>query len=101
MITNDQLATNLEQLSDLYILQNLLVQIQINLALIQQGAAGQTIVVNGGSLYQLASQYYGDATAWTTIAKANNLADPMLRAGNTITLVIPAQNTETGGIYQS
>jgi len=99
---NDQLAIDLEGLSNAYILQNLLVQLQTNLDLIQQGAAGTTISVNGGSLYQLASQYYNDATQWTTIAQANGLTEPFLRVGVVTKLVIPSQTkANSGGVLTS
>lgn len=40
------------------------------------------------NLFALAAQYYGDASDWTVIAKANNLVDPQ-PLGN-YTLVVPA-----------
>lgn len=99
---NDKLATDLNGLANAYILQNLLAQIQDNLNLIQQGAAGTVITVSGGSLYQLASQYYNDATQWTTIAQANGLDDPFLPVGQVIKLVIPSQTkSNTGGVLTS
>lgn len=100
-LPTDQLSDNLDKLSNLYILQSLLVQMQTNIALVSQGADGQKITVNGANLYQLAAQYYGDASLWTTIAKANNLVDPFVPSGTAITLAIPAQTNDTQGIYQS
>jgi nucleoid-associated protein YgaU len=44
----------------------------------------------GDDLYRLASQYYGDAAAWTLIARANGLTDPLIDTDST--LVIPAYN---------
>jgi nucleoid-associated protein YgaU len=44
----------------------------------------------GDDLYTLASQYYGDATAWTLIARANGLYDPLIATSST--LDIPAYN---------
>lgn len=98
--TNNQLADNLIKLTNLYLLQNILLQIQKNLTLIEEGSTGLTITVNGGSLFQLAAQYYQDPTRWTTIANANGLSDPELPPGQPIQLVIPAQSTDSGGIYQ-
>ena len=56
------------------------------------------IQVVGGDLYRLALQYYGDATQWWRIARANNLTDPVLVGHQT--LVIPDQSTtpDTGGV---
>jgi len=49
-------------------------------------AVVQTINPN---LFVLAAQYYGDATAWRTIANANGLADP--QPTGSYSLVIPQQ----------
>lgn len=99
---NNKLATDLGGLANAYILQNLLAQIQDNLNLIQQGAAGIVINVSGGNLYQLAAQYYNDATQWTTIAQANGLDDPFLPVGTPVKLIIPSQTkTNTGGVLTS
>ena len=46
-----------------------------------------TITVNSPNLFNLASQYYGDPSLWTVIAKANNLLDPIQMG--TLTLQIP------------
>lgn len=55
-----------------------------------------TISVSGGNLYQIAENQYGDPTAWTAIAKANDLTDPFIQG--TQTLTIPTQSDESGGI---
>jgi hypothetical protein len=47
----------------------------------------QTIKVMGGDLFRIALQYLGDATQWQTIARLNNLDDPIL--SGPITLVLP------------
>lgn len=102
MSLNDaQLAINIENLSNLYLVQSLLAQINFNLALINQGASGANIIVNGANLFQLAAQYYGDASLWTNIALANDLVDPVVPAGVAISLTIPQQTTDTMGIYQA
>lgn len=62
-------------------------------------AGSREITVNGGTLYTLAQQYYGDATAWTTIARANNLSDPQL--SGTHTLLIPATPDTAGGVLNA
>jgi nucleoid-associated protein YgaU len=99
--SNTTIAVETKQLAQLYQLQALLTEIQINLQLLQQGGVGQVITVNGANLFQLAAQYYGDATLWTTIAQANGLNDPEIPAGESVTLVIPTQTTATGGILSS
>lgn len=97
----DEISTNFLNLSDAYLLQALLIQIQRNIVLIRRGADGQTISINGANLFKVSSQYYGDATLWTTIAKANGLVDPVVPSGVVFNLLIPSQTVDTGGIYQS
>jgi nucleoid-associated protein YgaU len=55
----------------------------------------QTITIMGGTLFELASAYLGDATQWNRIASLNGIGDPWL-TGLT-TLVIPAENAFAGG----
>ncbi len=43
-----------------------------------------TITVAGGDLYRVALEQYGDATAWTQIAQANGLADPVVQGVRTL-----------------
>jgi hypothetical protein len=73
-------ASDLEKLNNLYLMRSLLTNMQTNIYLIEQGASGQIITVNNANLYQLAAQYYGDATKWNTIAQANGLIDPVVQA---------------------
>jgi hypothetical protein len=80
-------AADLEKLGNLKLMQSLLINMQTNIYLIEQGATGQVITVNNANLYQLAAQYYGDATKWTAIAQANALTDPMVQATITIQVV--------------
>lgn len=47
------------------------------------------VPVNGGSLFAIALQYYGDALQWTRIAALNGLKDPVLPSGVPFTLLIP------------
>lgn len=44
----------------------------------------------GDDLYRIAAQYYGHAEAWTLIANANGLSDPLIQADATI--AIPTYN---------
>jgi nucleoid-associated protein YgaU len=61
-----------------------------------------TITIMSGNLFQIAAQYYSDATLWWLIASANDLTDPqILGSGTPITLIIPAYNASyVGGIPQ-
>lgn len=80
-----------------------LVQLDAVLGCVQQNAsnapatAPQTVTVQGGSLYTVAQQQYGDSTLWTAIARANGLTDPQL-PNTPITLTIPKNPTNTGGV---
>jgi len=59
-------------------------------------AAGQTVTRAGGSLFQLAAEYYGDATQWTAIAEANNMTSPDFE--DVKTLIIPTNPADSGGV---
>lgn len=54
------------------------------------------ITLMNANLFALAAKYYNDATQWILIARANGLADPFV--AGPITLVIPANQTPTGGL---
>lgn len=95
---NNVLADDLNTLALMYQLQSILITMQENITLISEGANGQFLIVNGANLFQLAAQYYGDATLWTTIAQANGLSDPILQPGTPFTLVIPSMTNNTGGV---
>lgn len=97
---SNELSQDFLNQSNAYLLKAVLTQIQTNLNLVRAGLSGQTLVVNGANLYQLAAKYYGDASLWTTIAKANGLVDPVIKSGTVISLVIPSQTTDTDGIYE-
>jgi hypothetical protein len=75
----DLQALDFQKLNNLYQMRSILTAMAININLITQGAQGQTITVANANLYQLAAQYYGDATKWTAIAKANGLSDPVVQ----------------------
>lgn len=100
-VSSDVIAENIETLSEMYELQNVLIKMLDDFTLVEEGATGQQVIVNGGSLYKIAAKYYRNALLWTGIAEANNLSDPQLPANTTLTLVIPANPTNTGGVLTS
>lgn len=101
-LPNDQLSVYLEQLNLLYQLNFVVNRMSDNLMLIDSGADGTILTINGANLFQLAAQYYGDATQWTTIARANNLDDPEILPGNIMTLIIPKNpNASTCGVLSN
>ncbi len=79
-------AENLEKLNNLYVMQSLLINMETNIYLIEQGSAGEVIQVSNANLFQLAAKYYGDATKWTAIAEANGLTDPVVQPTLTASL---------------
>lgn len=47
-------------------------------------------VAPGDDLYRLAAEYYGDPAAWTLLAFANGLSDPLIQADQVLS--VPAYN---------
>lgn len=78
----------------LYALGSVLTRMAGNVA--AAGTGGATVTTVGGDLSVLAAQAYGEATAWTTIARANRMTDPVLEGINT--LVIPPAADRAGGV---
>ncbi|TKI03586.1 hypothetical protein [Martelella alba] len=81
------------QLTGLYALGSVLGRLYKNVNSGQTADGVQTITQSGGSLYQVASDQYGDPSLWTSIAAANDLTDPQLTGINTLT--IPANPAAT------
>lgn len=71
-------------------------RIQGNLGSVAGTQQVRTVTVAGGSLFDLAQKYYGDAKRWTTIAQANNLSDPQLTGVQS--LKIPLTAAASGGV---
>lgn len=84
-------------LPQLFNLQSVLQRMGGNLSSLS--SASKVINVAGGDLYHLAQQNYGDATAWTTIANANKLADPVISGVKTLN--IPQIPDGNGGILNA
>ncbi len=55
----------------------------------------RTVAVAGGTLYQVAAQYLGDARQWTRIASLNGLYDPWLPPG-VLVLKLPPVSSQAG-----
>jgi nucleoid-associated protein YgaU len=85
------------QLPRLLNLQSTVGRMGMNLGAIS--SAGKSVTSAGGNLFDMASKAYGDATAWTTIARANKLSDPALTGVQTI--IIPPTSDGSGGTYGS
>jgi hypothetical protein len=85
------------QAANLYDLRSTVGRMAANLSAV--GAGGAQVVMAGGDLYHLASTSYNDATAWTTIAKANKLTDPIVQGVQTI--LVPPLPGSSGGVLSS
>jgi hypothetical protein len=70
----------------LYNLQNVLGRLNKNVNSGQTADGVRSVTLSGGNLYQVASDQYGDASLWSSIASANNLTDPQLTGINTLTI---------------
>lgn len=84
-------------LPQLYNLQSVLGRLGGNLGSL--ASAGKVLNVAGGDLYHLAQSAYGDATAWTTIANANKLSDPVISGVKTLN--IPTNPDGNGGVLRA
>lgn len=96
--TLDQQANDMSELYALYQLQSVLDRMQKNLNLIHSVPNAQIITVVGVNLFQLAAQYYNDATQWTVIAQANGLIDPEIMGLQTL-LIPPPGSQISGGVF--
>lgn len=87
-------AVNLGGIADLYVLDATLSRMSANLGSV--GTSGALVVQAGGSLYRLAADAYGDATAWVDIAAANGLVDPEIEG--IAELRVPPKQNSSGGV---
>lgn len=74
------------RLSALYHLQDVLGRLNRNIHTGQTADGVRAVTLSGGNLYQVASEQYGDAAKWTSIAAANQLTDPQLSGIQTLTI---------------
>ncbi|QAU22602.1 hypothetical protein EO087_00280 [Dyella sp. M7H15-1] len=78
-------------------LRNVMGRMTINLG--SGAGATRSMTVAGGNLMRIASQTYNDPMAWTGIAKANGLNDPLISGVQT--LQIPNQPDNAGGVLST
>jgi nucleoid-associated protein YgaU len=55
----------------------------------------------GDDLYRIAAEHYGDPEAWTLIARANSLFDPLVQADLVLNIPDYNQPRANGGILAS
>lgn len=87
-------VTAYQQSPLLYNLQSVMGRMSINLGSVS--GASQQITTAGGNLMQLAANVYGKAEAWTGIAKANGLKDPVVQGVQTLNIPVTPDNS--GGV---
>jgi hypothetical protein len=89
-------VTAYQQSPLLYNLQSVMGRMSTNLG----GVTGtvQQVTVAGGNLFQLAAKVYGKAEAWTGIAKANGMSDPVVQGVQTLNIPVTPDNS--GGLLQ-
>lgn len=80
--------------ANLFDLQSVLGRMEVNLGAI--GTSGGEFITAGADLFALASKAYGDASEWSTIARANGLTDPIVQGVQT--LLIPPTPRGDGGV---
>ncbi len=90
-LTAQVVAAN--QLSNLYLMRNVLGRVSANLG--ATSSSPNTVATAGGNLFQIAEAQYGDATAWTGIAKANGITDPFI-AGTKVLTIPPTAEQQNG-----
>ena len=90
-------VTVVSQAGALYNLRNVLGRMGGNLGAVNSSPA--TVATAGGNLFDISRKAYGDATAWTGIAKANGLTDPFI--SGTRVLTIPAAPDGAKGVLEA
>ncbi|MEX3933265.1 hypothetical protein AB4Y32_15930 [Paraburkholderia phymatum] len=90
-------VTAYQQSPLLYNLQSVMGRMSINLGSVT--GAAQQVTVAGGNLFQLAAKVYGKAEAWTGIAKANGVSDPVVQGVQTLNIPVTPDNS--GGLLSA
>jgi hypothetical protein len=72
----------------LYRLQEVLGRLNKNINAGLMSGGGRSVTQAGGNLYQVASEQYGDASRWVSIAEANKIADPQLSGIQTLNIPV-------------
>jgi hypothetical protein len=88
---------NMMKMNSLLQLGSVVARMSANLGAI--ASSPNRVTMAGGNLYSVAQQQYGDATAWTGIAKANNLTDPFVQGVQTLN--IPPTVDQSDGVLDA
>ncbi|MGA3116447.1 MAG: hypothetical protein ABSF90_18650 [Syntrophobacteraceae bacterium] len=87
----------MNQMQALVSLAGTLGRIQKNVVAVSQ--TSNTVVTAGGDLFHIAASQYQQAQAWTTIAAANGLMDPVIQGIQTLT--VPGVPDGNDGVLES
>lgn len=90
-------TANMAHMNSLFQLSSVVGRMSANLGAIS--SSPNTVTMGGGNLFSVAQRQYGDASAWTGIAKANNLTDPFVQGVQTLN--IPATPDLSGGVLDA
>lgn len=90
-------VANMASLNSLLQLSSVVGRMSANLGAIS--SSPNTVTTAGGNLFSVSQQQYGDAMAWTGIAKANNLTDPFVQGVQTLS--IPATPDNADGVLNA
>ncbi|NRH24657.1 hypothetical protein A8L51_12780 [Pantoea stewartii] len=77
-------SEHVTQIPALYRLQEVLGRLNKNVSAGQMSGGIRAVTLSGGNLYQVASEQYGDASQWISIAEVNHLTDPQLSGIHTL-----------------
>jgi len=89
--------TAMNQMQALVSLAGMLGRIQANVGDVSQTSA--LVLMAGGDLFSLAAATYGQAQAWSTIAAANALVDPVIQG--IANLTVPSVSDTNDGVLES
>jgi hypothetical protein len=89
--------TAMNQMQALVSLAGMLGRIQANVGAVSQTSA--LVLMAGGDLFSLAAATYGQAQAWSTIAAANALVDPVIQG--IANLTVPSVSDTNDGVLES
>ncbi|HZO21025.1 MAG TPA: hypothetical protein VFB37_00890, partial [Steroidobacteraceae bacterium] len=90
-------TVNMVQATNLFQMRNLLGRMDANLIAIN--VPQKTVATAGGNLFRIAQNQYGDAIAWTALARANGLTDPFVQ-GSAL-LAVPPSPDKLGGVLNA
>lgn len=90
-------TVNMTQSMNLFQARNIVGRMGANLVSIN--TPPKQIAVAGGNLFQIAAKQYGDATAWTALARANGTTDPFV--AGTAVLGVPNRADKSGGVLSA